>query len=334
MKPKILVILSFLLTISCTRELDVTRPNTPSGNFDAFWTTIDTRYCFHEEKAVDWNHIYDLYKPRVDTLDRKQERELFAVMAECIDYLKDGHVNLYAPFDVSRSDSWWKGYPGNFNNTLLYSKYMPDYQTAGGLYYSRIAADSVGLIRYSSFSSTFSALNMIYVLNYFSDCKGLIIDVRNNGGGDIENAYRLAATFFSDNRLIGYWNHKTGSDRQAFSELEPLRVDTADMPCRWLRRVVVLCNRQTYSAANLFVSMMRYADNCLIVGGLTGGGGGMPLSYELPNGWTLRFSAVKMYDADKKSIEDGIMPDAEVTLLSTDKDDLIEYAVEKILEAY
>ena len=53
----------------------------------------------------------------------------------------------------------------------------------------------------------------------------------------------------------------------------------------------------------------------------------MPLGYELPISWTVRFSSVKFYDADKKTIEEGIKPDIEVTLTSSDEDDLIERAI-------
>ena len=78
---------------------------------------------------------------------------------------------------------------------------------------------------------------------------------------------------------------------------------------------------------------MRYADNCTIIGGVTGGGGGMPMSYELPCGWIVRFSSVRMYDADKKDIEQGIKPDILVNMVSTDKDDIIEKAISTILNA-
>ena len=77
--------------------------------------------------------------------------------------------------------------------------------------------------------------------------------------------------------------------------------------------------------------MMRYADRATIVGGISGGGGGMPMSYEMPCGWTVRFSSVRMYDREKKDIEQGIMPDVMVTMTSTDKDDLIEKAIDLIL---
>ena len=172
---------------------------------------------------------------------------------------------------------------------------------------------------------------MAWVLSAFADCRGLIIDVRNNGGGDITNAYRLAAPFFSEDQTIGYWQHKTGPGHTDFSAMEPMKLKVSVAGGnRWQKPVVVLSNRITYSAANLFVSMMRYADRSLIVGGLSGGGGGMPMSYELPCGWMVRFSSVRMYDRDKNDIEQGIYPDILVTQQSADKDDIIEKAIEVI----
>ena len=56
----------------------------------------------------------------------------------------------------------------------------------------------------------------------------------------------------------------------------------------------------------------------------------MPMSYELPIGWMVRFSSVRMYDRDKKDIEPGIAPDITVTMTSTDKDDIIEKAIQWI----
>jgi C-terminal processing protease CtpA/Prc len=158
------------------------------------------------------------------------------------------------------------------------------------------------------------------------------LDVRNNGGGSIENAYRLAAPFFTKDTVVGYWQHKSGSSHEDFSEIAPMIMD--ESKGYWRRPVVVLCNRRSYSAANFFVSIMRYADNCLILGGKSGGGGGMPMSYELPNGWMVRFSSVKMYDRDMQSIEMGIKPHLLVNQHSEDKDDLIEEAVRLINSAY
>lgn len=332
---KRLIYLSVIsLCCACTRELDVSYPNTPMGNFEALWNIIDTKYCFVEEKGVDWNNIHEEYRNKADTLQNDDERGLFKLLASMLDSLQDGHVNLYSSFDVSRNQTWYEGYPANFNSQLLYSEaYLSkNYMQAGGLQYQKIANGQIGLIRYSSFSDSFTAMNMLYVLQYFSKCKGLVIDVRSNGGGSMENAYKLASTFFTENTTVGYWQHKTGPEHNAFSALREMRIDTLDMPCKWLRPTIILCNRTSYSATNFFVNAMRYADNALIIGGRTGGGGGMPLSYELPNGWLVRFSSIKMYDAEKQSIESGIAPHKEITLVSEDKDDIIEYAIKTILD--
>ena len=115
--------------------------------------------------------------------------------------------------------------------------------------------------------------------------------------------------------------------------MEELKSDTSLVRSRWLRPVVVLSNRHSYSATNSFISMMRYADNAAIVGGVSGGGGGMPMSYELPCGWTVRFSSVRMYDRDKHDIEQGITPHVLVNMVSTDKDDIIEKAIQLIKKA-
>lgn len=332
MKKSLLLILSSVILLSCTKELEVSQSNTALGNFEALWETIDTKYCFIEEKGVDWQAIYTQYRPKIDSV--KTERELFSLLSSMLDSLKDGHVNLYAPFDVSRNRSWYEGYPVNYNSQLLYSdRYLTaDYLLAGSLRYNKIADDSIGLIRYESFTNSFSSLNLAYIFTYFSSCRGIVLDIRSNGGGSLDYAKHLAGAFFAENREVGFWHHKTGPGHDEFSQMETISIDTLQV--RWLRPVVVLCNRQSYSATNFFVNAMRYADNCLIVGGTTGGGGGMPQSYELPNGWLLRFSSVKMYDRDTLSIEDGIRPHVEVNLTSADKDDLIEKAVTLINKAY
>ena len=67
-----------------------------------------------------------------------------------------------------------------------------------------------------------------------------------------------------------------------------------------------------------------------IVGDVTGGGAGMPFSSSLPNGWSVRFSASPMYDADGESTEFGIAPDVRVDLQQADflrgEDTIIEAA--------
>ena len=325
---------AIMLLGSCThRFADV--DTSPAANFEALWKIIDEKYCLFDDKTANWDSVYSSYHQRFDTMKIVKYEDyyrLFDGLEEMLNELEDGHVNLYSPFDISVCSKWYEGYPQNFDSEILSKYYLKDYRRANGLNYSRIDGDSIGYVYYGSFSDGFSLTNWLAVLNYFAKCRGIVLDVRNNGGGSMENAYRLAAPFFTKDTVVGYWQHKSGPGHEEFSEYEPMIMN--ESMGIWRRPVVVLCNRRSYSAANFFVSMMRYADNCLILGGKSGGGGGMPMSYELPNGWMVRFSSVKMYDRDMQSIEGGVRPHLLVNQHSEEKDDLIEEAVNLINSAY
>ena len=81
---------------------------------------------------------------------------------------------------------------------------------------------------------------------------------------------------------------------------------------------MLLTNREVYSTANLFTSALKHAENVTQIGGISGGGGGMPMTHYLPNGWVLVFPGNVLFDVNKQHIESGIEPDIEVT--STDAD--------------
>ena len=66
-----------------------------------------------------------------------------------------------------------------------------------------------------------------------------------------------------------------------------------------------------------------------ILGVKTGGGGGLPMSSELPNGWAVRFSSSRTYDVDGADVEQGIAPDialAEEITRTSEVDPYIETA--------
>ncbi|MFV0390609.1 MAG: S41 family peptidase [Paludibacteraceae bacterium] len=319
---------------SCMREPDV-KPNTNRGNFDTLWEIIDSRYCYLDYKNIDWNDVYARYSPSVDTISNKLG--LFDLFAEMLAELKDGHVNLYSEFDRSRYWDWYTDYPANFDSEVLFnSRYLGEnYRIAGPFRYGKIANGQVGYLYYGSFSNSFGNSSIKSIFSQFSDCKGLIIDVRNNGGGMVTNSDLLSSYFFKEKTLIGYVAHKTGKGHSDFSRPTPLYSSPHEL-IRWERPVVILTNRLSYSATNEFVCRMKYAPYAVIVGDSTGGGGGMPLSSELPNGWMVRFSASPMYDAEMNHTEWGINPDIHAEMDSLDKangiDSIIETAVKEILK--
>lgn len=300
--------------------------NNPKANFDALWNIIDQNYCFFEYKKIDWNEVYASYSRRI-TPDMNNDA-LFDVMRDMLAELKDGHVNLIAAHDVTRYWSWREDFPANFDSSIQKHYLGSDYGIASGLRY-KILDDNVGYIYYGSFSADVGVSNLDQILGRMAVCHGIIIDVRENGGGSLVNVDRIASRFFNQRALVGYISHKTGKGHNDFSSLYPKYMESSNR-IRYQKPVVVLTNRGCYSAANEFVSVMKYAPNASVIGDKTGGGSGLPFSSELPNGWSVRFSASPILNAEKEHIEFGVEPDVYVSMQNDDKnknkDTIIETA--------
>ncbi|HJV77969.1 MAG TPA: S41 family peptidase [Paludibacter sp.] len=328
-KYSLILLLAIALLPSCMDE-PATQPNTHEGNFQALWKIIDTRYCYFDYKHINWDSIYTVYHQKLPSATT--EIAYFDLLGNMLGELKDGHVNLYSDFDLSRYWKWFQDYPDNFSKTLIETdRYLgKNYRIAGGLEYTKIDNGRVGYIYYGSFSSGFSDNNMAYVLTSFSTCRGLIIDVRNNGGGSLDISKQLASYFFKNDATTGYIRHKTGDGHSEFST--PVKITTpAHKTIQWQRPVIILTNRMAFSATNDFVNRMKQAPNAIIVGDKTGGGGGLPFSSELPNGWMVRFSASPMYDSNMQDTEFGIDPDYYVSLTSNNQANGIDTIIEKAI---
>jgi C-terminal processing protease CtpA/Prc len=331
MKNYICIILLAGITLSSCMKEPVIHSNDVEGNFNALWEIIDKRYCYLDYKGIDWNYVHAKYSGQLSGVH--SDRDLFDLLGNMLAELKDGHVNLYSDFDISRYWNWYSDYPANFNSDIIYSeKYLGDnYKITGGLNYGKIHDGKIGYVHYESFMYNFGDEGIKHIFEYFKDCSALIIDVRNNGGGSTDLSEQLASYFFTETTLTGYIINKTGAGHSDFSK--PVEVKLVPHPSiRWQKPVAVLTNRMSYSATNDFVCRMKLAPHAIIVGDKTGGGGGFPLSSELPNGWMVRFSSIPMLDADKNHIEFGIDPDFWVNMDENDKtnDAIIEEAIQKM----
>jgi hypothetical protein len=315
--------LFFLLTFSSCVEIEEYENNV-RGNFEALWKIMDEHYCFFEYKEIDWNRIHSEYERRIN--DDMSQESLFMLLNEMLGELKDGHVNIYSPFDIGRYWKWFEDYSSNYKQELIDNILGNDYQIAGGIRY-KILEDNIGYFRYADFSSGIGDSNLDYVISKFGICSGIIIDVRNNGGGLLTNSDKLASRFFNEKTLVGYIRHKTGKGHNDFSEPYPKYIEPSTR-LRYQKPVVVLTNRRCYSATNDFVNAMRYAPNVTVLGDKTGGGSGLPFSSELPNGWSVRFSACPMYNAEMQQIEFGIEPDVSVSLSDQDVQNNIDTLIE------
>lgn len=353
MRNRIIQILGLLcclpLLTGCIREEEYA--NDPVGNFEQLWKIIDERYCFLAEKGIDWDAVHAEYsklvKPGISNDD------LFNILSQMLYVLKDGHVNLSSAKRISYYDAWYQGYPWNYREDILYNYYLGsaswDYFTSAGMKY-KIFDNNIGYIRYESFSAGVGDGNLDEVLDFLKLCNGLIIDVRDNGGGNLTNSTRIAARFTNELTLTGYIQHKTGPGHTDFSHPEPVYLEPSNS-IRWQKKVVILTNRRCYSATNDFVNAMcsinkeNEEQRIILIGDRTGGGSGLPFTSELPNGWSIRFSASPHFDKHMNSLENGIEADIYIDMdkileegvkegdvESQKKDPLIEKAFEVLSE--
>ena len=139
----LLPLLSLLVTVSCVDEEEFA--DDPRGNFEALWKIIDERYCFFDYKAeaygLDWNEVRARYSQQVN--DGMSSDQLFEVLGNMLGELRDGHVNLYSPFDAARYWSWREDYPANFSDSLLRRYLGTDYKIVSGLQYRKLD-DNIG----------------------------------------------------------------------------------------------------------------------------------------------------------------------------------------------
>ena len=277
------------------------------GNFDALWTFVDHHYCFFDQKGLDWNEIGNRY--REEAAIAGGSRVLFNILARMLDELEDGHVNLSSWFDVSYYRKWWSDYPQNYDERIIQQNYLKfDYHNIGIVYYGILKPYNIGYLRIPTFSSGIGQSNMDAILNYFLVCDGLIIDVRDNGGGALTNVETYVSRFIDRTTVAGYLVHKNGTGHNDFSEPFEYRYSPPAGRMLWNKPVIVLTNRSTFSAANNFVGIMKSLPQVRIVGATTGGGSGMPMSSELPNGWGVRISACRILDPEGRDTEFGVEP--------------------------
>lgn len=326
-----ILLISSLFFSSCVTEEEFS--NSPQGNFEALWKIIDQQYCFldykNKEYGLDWNKIHNEYSNRI-TPDMSS-KQLFDVLSDMVNELRDGHVNLISKDRISQYREWYDAYPRNFSDSIQSIYLGRDYNIASGMKYT-ILPQNIGYIYISSFESGIGSGNLDEILNSLSICNGLIIDVRNNGGGNLTTAEKLAQRFTNERVLTGYISYKTGPGHNSFSTPKPIYLDEPTSRVRWQKNAVVLTNRRCFSATNDFVNLMNQLKKVTIIGDKTGGGSGLPFSSELPNGWFIRFSASPIYGPNMEELEFGIDPDIKVDITSEDYSKGVDTIIEKAID--
>ncbi|MEX2512786.1 MAG: S41 family peptidase [Cyclobacteriaceae bacterium] len=294
-----------LLVISCEQWVVSPDPESnPEVVFEYLWKEVNERYAFFEEKNLDWDRVGEEYRSKIS--QDMGQLELFELLADMLFELRDGHVNLTNSFNRSRNWEWFEEYPVNYNENIIQKNYLgKDYWASGPLLNQELG--EVLYVNYRSFSQGIAEGNLQALMIRAQNKKGLIIDVRNNGGGSLRNAEKLASCFVEEDTEYASQRIKNGPGKNDFGPWESMSYSPKE-GLKYTGPVVVLINRRSYSASTFFAQMMKVLPNVILVGDQTGGGGGTPAFGELPNGWSYRFSVTQTIDTDGKQLEGGVEP--------------------------
>jgi hypothetical protein len=318
-----------MLAMSCEKHFLSPDPSPdPETVFDYLWTDVHNRYALFEVKGLDWNAIGDKYRSRISP--GMGDKDLFKVLSDMLYELRDGHVNLTSSFDRSRNWEWFQGHPQNYNHHIIENRYLgKDFRITGPLLNQVI--DSVLYVNYRSFGDDITQAHLDQLMLRAEGLKGVIVDIRHNGGGSLLNANRLAACFADQTYVYAHDRIKTGPGHDEFSHWRPLSVSPRQGK-RYTGPVVILVNRRSYSAASFFAQMLRVMPNAVLMGDHAGGGGGIPVFGELPNGWKYRFSATQTLTPEGDHIETGVPVDRKMNMQSIDemhgRDSILEAALD------
>ena len=330
--------LALAALLAATGACDTLLVSAPSGDtnvadFEAAWRWVDSVYPDFAEKGIDWDSVYAVYRPLAEAARGDEIRD---VLSDMLAVPRDGHLYLATPGGGLL-------YP-YLPTRLLHDRHtfdaqlVPEYLDAplqrvggGAVEYGTIGGE-VGYIRVASFDRHAVADHFGEVVDVLRNTRALILDIRDNNGGDQENVAAVVSCFITSTIT---WVHAVEADGVPFEPWDPIQPDAAH--ATYTHPVVLLINGASISAAEILAETMRHIPTVTLVGDTTGGAGcndrdETPGDYMLPSDILIHIPTGCVLRYDGVPIEwNGVPPDVRVTQSEADiaagHDRQLEYAV-------
>lgn len=179
---------------------------------------------------------------------------------------------------------------------------------------SKILNNNIGYIEFNSFDDGCSDEFKEKVEELKSkNITSLIIDIRNNGGGLVDEAIKIADYIVEKDTTLLITKDKTGEEEITKAEIDPI----IDVP------IVVLTNGSSASASEILAGALKDNGKATIVGEKTYGKGVIQQLLTLTDGSGLKITTSEYYTPNRNKINEvGITPDVEVKLDEEIEDEL------------
>lgn len=325
---------------SKSQKASVSDPSLNKKAYNEFKEVFPKQYSYASLKGNDWKIL--LEKNRAEIENAKTNTEFALKLVKMLRTTEDPH--LWIDVDEQRFETGkMKLVENNYGSKQLFSL-LQDKKVSNGFMSIAGTIDSIGYISIRDWNTDFNKLTLKPwgdsknpeitaedILKQLFSYPNLIIDVRENSGGNESYAKAFASYFVKDSipyEKVKILNEKTGLfDKEHIKKLYP-----NEKKLNYSGNIFVLSGPTVMSSNESFILMMKQVPNAKVVGMKTYGSSGNPVPRKLSNGVTVYLPSWQAYTLEGNLIEgNGIEPDVEII---TSKKDFVnnDMLVEKVLK--
>jgi carboxyl-terminal processing protease len=160
--------------------------------------------------------------------------------------------------------------------------------------FTTVVKDDIGYIPLLQFNET-ATEEVVAALDELAarGVAGLVLDLRGNGGGMLDQAVRVAGLFLPTGSSVARQWERGSEDIRYLNELSPM---APELP------LVVLVDGASASAAEIVAGALQDHDRAVVVGGTSFGKGLVQTAYRIDGGYVLKMTTGKWYTPSGRSI--------------------------------
>ena len=345
-----LIICLVVICFSSCKKLFIKPDETgeTNRNFQIFWNDVNNSYPYFEEDNINWKDRYNEYSPKITSSTSIDE--LYTYMTQMLTGFSDGHLSVQygkksfanpkmrpniaelvtedgVENGISQNDV---DYYYNFHNINKGYIDAVDYHVitaSNGIanptidtvcIYGYRAVDQIVYINLASFLTEYRFDNLLAdIFKAYPNSKGMILDLRMNGGGNLGIMWKALSLFVPSNVSeikYAFNREKVGPLPQNYGAETYFAIEKNNFSISYNQPIVVLANRLSVSAAEHAVLAMREikkrGKKIKIVGDYTFGATSFIVERTLPCGIQYTLVNNKTFDINHQVIEKtGVKPD-------------------------
>ena len=180
---------------------------------------------------------------------------------------------------------------------------------------SRMLGDGIGYIKIENFQgNTYEDMRRALARLHRQGLRGLVLDLRDNPGGLLEQAVRISDAFLRSGTIVTTSSNDPNQDDEKSARAQGTEPDYP---------LAVLVNGGSASASEIVAGALKAHDRAVVVGQRTFGKGSVQVLYDFQDGSALKLTIAQYLTPGDVSIQGvGIVPDIAIDPMTVDRADM------------